>query len=122
MASTGEAASSVLALELELISAPAAAQMERRRRAETKAFREGMTDELVIDEMCLTPTDYLFCWLTRARGLTSCFYNDCGAFLNCSPKLLGGMCLQTQVAYQKVDFCFLATYGSPIGLANISYF
>lgn len=64
MASTGEAASSVLALELELISAPAAAQMERRRRAETKAFREGIADELVIDEMCLTPTDYLFCWLT----------------------------------------------------------
>ena len=66
MASTGEAASSVLALELELISAPAAAQMERRRRAETKAFREGMANELVIDddEMCLTPTDYLFCWLT----------------------------------------------------------
>ena len=66
MASTGEAASSVLALELELISAPAAAQMERRRRAAIKAFREAMADKLVIDNdgMCLSPTDYHFCCLT----------------------------------------------------------
>lgn len=46
MGPADEAASSVLALELALTSAPAAAaQMVRRRRAETKAFREGMVDE-----------------------------------------------------------------------------
>ena len=99
MASEEEAASPVLALELALTSAPAAAQMERRRRAAIKAFREGMADEVVIDNagMCLSPTDYHF-WLTSR--MSSCFLSTmyeariwltgCVAW-----RAVVGMCLQT---------------------------